>query len=231
MLRLEQINLCLSNGEQLFNCLSYTFAGGQRHIISGHNGVGKSTLLGVIAGLRNADDGALYWGQSVVHTVPFYERTKQFLGVVFQRPAQGCVLVLTVGQNLQLAGMKNKQFSFSIEHDAAILAQAHRYAEALNLNLADLLDRPMAHLSGGQQQLIACIMVLLTKPKLLLLDEPTAALSPSAVGLLTQVLIQYQEAEGSTIICVTHDTTFAQQLGTMMHELDSQRLRSIPLCS
>jgi putative ABC transport system ATP-binding protein len=180
--------------------------------------------LRLIAGLNSPDAGIIRWDDKIITDLTFYQRSKLFLGMVFQRPTQGCAPVLTVEQNLQLAAMKGKSFTFGTSIDPAVLTLAQSYADMLNIDLCKILDRPMGQLSGGQQQMIVFIMVLLSKPALLLLDEPTAALSPQSVQLFTAVLLKWHQEEKSTIICVTHDLGFAGALATQIHELQPQGL-------
>jgi len=222
MLTLTSLTIRLSNGQLLFNGLSHAFAAGERHSIVGNNGVGKSTLLNLIAGLRSSDTGSITWNKRDITHLAFYERSQRFLGVLFQQPSKGCTPLLTVRQNLQLASMKKRSFTLETTLDKALLSIALDYADLLQINMSTILDRPMMHLSGGQQQLIACIMMLINTPELILLDEPTAALSPHAIQLLTQLLLQYHAQHRSTILCVTHDMAFSEALATQTHELQEK---------
>ncbi len=227
MLRIDNLSLGFSSEELLFDRLNGAFTPNQRHFILGPNGVGKSTLLRLIAGLHRADSGVIKWDDKVITDLTFYQRSTLFLGMVFQRPTQGCAPVLTVEQNLQLAAMKGKSFTFRTSIEPTVFALAQSYADMLNIDLCKILDRPMAQLSGGQQQMIVFIMVLLSKPALLLLDEPTAALSPKSVQLFTTVLLKWHQEAKSTIICVTHDLGFASALATLTHELQPQGLHCL----
>jgi ABC-type uncharacterized transport system ATPase component len=219
MLTLASLTVRLSNGQVLFDQLSHTFTSGERHIILGHNGTGKSTLLNLIAGLKWAESGTITWKHTDITRLMFYERSKRFLGVLFQQPSKGCIPLLTVRQNLQLASIKNRPFTIGTALDTATLERAFEYAEILHVPLRSLLDRPMMYLSGGQQQLIVCIMMLINTPELIVLDEPTAALSPHAVKCMRELLLQYHMQHASTLLCVTHDMSFSESLATMTHEL------------
>ncbi len=224
MLILKDITASLPNEKLIFQGLSHTFAPGERHIIQGANGAGKSTLLNILSGAHTIDAGALLWNGVDFSSLPLHKRCDTFLGIVFQNPARGCAPSLTVRQNLILAATKKFPFSFKPSLSTPAKEKIESYAEILGFSLAPLQETPMKHLSGGQQQYIALIMALLGQPKLLLLDEPTAALSPQAVAACARLLACTQEQEQYTILCVSHDREFSGRIGTQHHLLANARL-------
>jgi tungstate transport system ATP-binding protein len=189
---LREVRL-MRGGRALLDGLSLTLAPGGVTALLGPNGAGKSLTLRVIAGLLAPDAGALAWGERAAPA-------KGSVALVFQRPV---LLRRSAAANLDhalgVAGVPRR-------------ARAARRAELLALGgLETLADRPARALSGGEAQRLALVRALAAAPRLLLLDEPTASLDPSATATI-EALIARVAAQGTTVLIVTHDAGQARRL-------------------
>ena len=164
--------------------------------IIGPNGAGKSTLLHVIAGLMRQTGGSLLYGEELSASAPFKEMT-----MVFQTPY---LIRTTVEKNiaypLKLRGWK----------DAAIEARIGELTE--ELGLTDFRKQKSWNLSGGEAQKVALARALSFRPKLLLLDEPTANVDPSTTAEIERMLRKINEKEETTVILVTHNLVQAKRV-------------------
>ena len=181
-------------------------------VVLGTNGSGKSTLLGAVAGSLGATRGKVFLDGRDVTRWP-EQRRAALIGRVFQNPFMGTASNLSVAENLALAGRRGgaRLFRLAVTSDGrrAIREQVAR----LGMGLEDRLDTPMGVLSGGQRQALTVLMATLLRPRLLLLDEHTAALDPRSAELvivLTQAVIT---AGALTTLMVTHSMAQALRLG------------------
>ncbi|WP_181276403.1 ABC transporter ATP-binding protein [Brevibacterium oceani] len=188
--------------------------------VIGSNGAGKSTLLNTISGRLPIDSGSITIDGAEVSRMPEYKRAK-YLGRVFQDPMAGTARDLTIEQNLSLAlrrgqarGLGRGTTSARREHFTDELA-------TLELGLENRLKTKVGLLSGGQRQALSLLMAGFTQPRILLLDEHTAALDPQRAALVTTLTKKIVEADGLTTLMVTHNMEQAIALGNrliMMHE-------------
>ncbi|MDD3168402.1 MAG: ATP-binding cassette domain-containing protein [Eubacteriales bacterium] len=164
--------------------------------IIGPNGAGKSTLLNLIAGLMKPTDGSLLYGEEETAVAPFREMT-----MVFQAPY---LIRTTVDKNiaypLKLRGWGNAQ----IEERVGELAE--------ELGLTDFRKQKSWKLSGGETQKVALARALSFRPKLLLLDEPTANVDPATTAEIERMLRKINEKEGTTVILITHNLVQAKRV-------------------
>ncbi|MDX2064595.1 MAG: ATP-binding cassette domain-containing protein [Fimbriimonadaceae bacterium] len=186
---LRGIDLRLNDGEFL--------------VILGTNGSGKSTLLNAIAGTIGGVTGTIRIGDDAVERMPAYQRAR-YLARVFQNPQQGTAGDLTVAENLRLADLRphRRRLRRGLNR-----AARNRYAEALaacGIGLEHRLDQPVRSLSGGQRQAVTLVMATLQRPKVLLLDEHTAALDPQAARVVMEFTERVVRAQGITTLMVTH---------------------------
>ena len=186
----------------------------------GGNGAGKSTLLNAIAGVFPVDDGQIIIdGRDV--TACSEHRRARYIGRVFQDPLQGTAGGMMVEENLILAAKRglplSLRWAFSNdkrEHYRELLA-------TLGLGLEDRLFTRMELLSGGQRQAITLLMATLQRPKLLLLDEPTAALDPKTAAKVLALTDRIVREHQLTTLMITHNMRDALRLGNrliMMHQ-------------
>ena len=148
-------------------------------IIMGPNGAGKSTLFETISGRIRPDRGTIFLNGLDVTNMHEMERA-QFIGRLHQNTYLGSCSNLTLRENLAMMYLKDRRAGLRRGIKLFPEEIVENLLKPLNLNLEKLLDFPMAALSGGQRQIVAFIMVILKPPKILLLDEPTAALDPAS---------------------------------------------------
>jgi putative ABC transport system ATP-binding protein len=190
-------------------------AEGSFTIIIGTNGSGKSTLLNAVAGSFFVDEGELHIGGRNVTAWPEFKRAR-LVGRVFQNPFSGTAPNLTVAENLALASRRGLSRGLGFALRGRMKGEMRDAIRQLNMGLEDRLDNAIGSLSGGQRQALTLLMATWRKPKLLLLDEHTAALDPKSadqVAALSDRLI----AEGKlTALMVTHSMQQAAGLGDRM---------------
>ena len=202
---LDDLNLCVPPGEFV--------------TVIGSNGAGKSTLLNAIAGLVEVDAGRVELDGTDVTNWPVYRRA-QFIGRIDQNPLASTAAAMTVAENLAMAFMRGRRRGLA----RAVTAPREKvFREALagvGMGLEHRLDVPVRTLSGGQRQALALVMATLVQPKLLLLDEHTAALDPQAARLVLAITERVVTTHGLTTLMVTHNMEQAIRYGSrliMMH--------------
>jgi branched-chain amino acid transport system ATP-binding protein len=190
-------------------------AEGEVLALLGTNGAGKSTLLRAISGLTEADFGAVILdGRDITHAPP---NEIAALGVAQVPGGAGTFPSLTVAENLRAAG-------WLVRRDRAELAT--RIDEVLEVfpALADRMDEPAANLSGGQQQMLALAMALLSRPRLLLIDELSMGLAPVVVGQLAQMVRRVAD-EGTTVVLVEQSVNVALTIASTAVFMERGRIR------
>lgn len=188
--------------------------------IIGGNGAGKSTLLNMIAGVHPVDSGSLKLDGIDITKQPEHVRAK-LLGRVFQDPMKGTAANMEIQENLALAYRRGKKrgLRWGITSD-----EKQQYVEilkTLDLGLENRLSSKVGLLSGGQRQALTLLMSTLVKPKLLLLDEHTAALDPKTAKKVLDLTETIVESNNLTALMVTHNMKDAIHIGNrliMMHD-------------
>lgn len=188
--------------------------------IIGGNGAGKSTLLNMIAGVHPIDSGSLKLDGIDITKQPEHVRAK-LLGRVFQDPMKGTAANMEIQENLALAYRRGKKrgLRWGITSD-----EKQQYVEilkTLDLGLENRLSSKVGLLSGGQRQALTLLMATLVKPKLLLLDEHTAALDPKTAKKVLDLTETIVESNNLTALMVTHNMKDAIHIGNrliMMHD-------------
>ena len=186
----------------------------------GSNGAGKSTLLNLIAGSVDADEGTFLLEGSDITRKKSYERA-MYIGRVHQDPKLSVSPNMTLLENLSLADAKGQSFSLKKAVNLERVAFYKEHLETLGLGLENKLNTKIGLLSGGQRQAVALYMAVMKKPKLLLLDEHTAALDPRTSELIMKVTDSLINQKGITTLMVTHNMNHALAFGNrliMMHE-------------
>lgn len=187
--------------------------------VIGGNGAGKSTLLNAVAGTFPIDNGQiLIDGKDITH-LPEHARAK-FLGRVFQDPMMGTAPTMQISENLALAARRGKRrtLRWSITKE-----EQERYRELLvdlDLGLEDRMTTRVGLLSGGQRQALTLLMATLQKPRLLLLDEHTAALDPKTADKVLRLTDRLIEENGLTAMMVTHNMRDAIAHGNRLIMMD-----------
>ena len=188
--------------------------------VIGGNGAGKSTLLNAIAGVWKPDYGTIEIDGVDVTNMPEHKRA-QFLGRVFQDPVKGTAPDMEIAENLAIAARRGtkRRFVWGVRK-----AEREKYREMLadlELGLEDRLSAKVGLLSGGQRQAVTLLMASLSKPKLLLLDEHTAALDPKTAAKVLELTDKIVTENKLTTLMITHNMKDAITHGNrliMMHE-------------
>ena len=172
--------------------------------VIGGNGAGKSTLLNSIAGVYGVEDGKIEIdGVDVTH-LPEYRRAK-FIGRVFQDPMMGTAATMQIEENMALAARRGKFRSLMPGITNKERAEYKELLKILDLGLEDRLTAKVGLLSGGQRQALTLLMATMKQPKLLLLDEHTAALDPKTAAKVLEVTQKVVEKSNLTTLMITHN--------------------------
>lgn len=188
--------------------------------VIGSNGAGKSTLLNITAGRLKPDDGTVHVDDVDVTKLSEYQRAK-YIGRVFQDPMAGTSPSMTIEENLSIAYQRGKKRGLGRGVTKKKRTFFREQLAVLELGLEDRLQSKVGLLSGGQRQALSLLMATFTQPRILLLDEHTAALDPKRADLITKLTRGIVEAHGLTTLMVTHNMAQALELGNrliMMHE-------------
>jgi putative tryptophan/tyrosine transport system ATP-binding protein len=188
--------------------------------IIGTNGSGKSTLLNAVAGTFEVDAGRVEIDGVDVARWPEYRRAR-LVGRVFQNPFAGTAANMTIAENLALAMRRGLRRGLSAALPRSIRREMAERVRLLGMGLEDRLDNPIGTLSGGQRQALTLLMATWLKPRLLLLDEHTAALDPKSAAQVAQITREVVRRDKLTALMVTHSMQQAVELPdgiVMMHK-------------
>ena len=223
---LELIDVCKTfnpgtvNAKTALDGLRLTLAEGDFVTVIGGNGAGKSTMLNAIAGVWRPDSGRIVLDGVDVTGMAEYKRAR-FLGRVFQDPMMGTAANMGIEENLALANRRGQRRGFGWGIRAAERETFRAMLRELGLGLEDRLTNKVGLLSGGQRQALTLLMATLKSPKLLLLDEHTAALDPKTAARVLELTDHIVKRDRLTTLMVTHNMRDAIQRGNrlvMMHE-------------
>ena len=193
-------------------------------IVIGSNGSGKSTLLNVVSGHVPLDAGTVRIDGREVGRTPEHERSA-WVARVLQDPLRGTLSTMTLEENLALADMRTRGRSLA---PAVNAARRQRFADAIavfGLGLEQRLQARAGLLSGGQRQVLALAMAVLNPPRVLLLDEHTAALDPRTAQLVMDATLRAVAAARITTVMVTHNMQSAITYGDRLVMMDAGRIR------
>ena len=188
--------------------------------VIGGNGAGKSTLLNAVAGVWPVDGGSIVIDGNDITGLPDYKRAP-FIGRVFQDPMMGTAPDMQLEENLALAYRRGKKLGLRWHINREERDMYRERLRELNLGLEDRLTTKVGLLSGGQRQAVTLLMASLQKPRLLLLDEHTAALDPKTASKVLNLTEEIVDENHLTTLMVTHNMNDAIRLGNrliMMHE-------------
>lgn len=197
-----------------------TLAAGDFVTVIGSNGAGKSTLLNVVAGVYMVDSGVIRLDGKVINALPEHKRAHT-ISRIFQDPMRGTAPNMTVEENLSMARARGKRRGLKWGISRKDRAMFRERLALLELGLEHRLNDKVGLLSGGQRQAITLLMSTLTRPKLLLLDEHTAALDPKTATKIVELTKRVITKHKLTTLMVTHNMEQALGLGNrliMMHE-------------
>lgn len=208
MLELKNIwktfNAGTVNEKQALRGLNLTLHDGDFVTVIGGNGAGKSTMLNAVAGTWGVDAGSIIIDGTDVTRLPEYKRAK-FIGRVFQDPMMGTAPTMQIEENLALAARRGQRRGLGWGITKAERAEYREMLESLDLGLENRLTSKVGLLSGGQRQALTLLMAALKQPKLLLLDEHTAALDPKTAAKVLALSDQIVEKNHLTTMMVTHN--------------------------
>lgn len=208
------------NERRALRDVSLELAPGDFVTVIGSNGAGKSTLLNSVAGRLIPDSGRISIDGQDATTQSEHKRASK-VGRVFQDPMAGTAPNLTIEENLSLAYLRGKKRGLGLGLNSARRAVFVKQLESLELGLEKRLGTKVGLLSGGQRQALSLLMAGFTNPKVMLLDEHTAALDPQRAELVTTLTKRIVEQGQLTTLMVTHNMAQALQVGNrliMMHE-------------
>ena len=184
--------------------LSITINDGDFITVIGGNGAGKSTMLNAITGVFGVDEGKiLIDGVDVTH-LPEYKRA-QYIGRVFQDPMMGTAATMQIEENLALAARRGKTRNLRVGITKAEREEYMEQLKILDLGLENRMTAKVGLLSGGQRQALTLLMATLRKPKLLLLDEHTAALDPKTAEKVLDATERIVSKDKLTTVMITHN--------------------------
>lgn len=208
-----------ANEVQALKSVNITLQEGSFVTIIGTNGSGKSTLLNAIAGTFFVDEGSIVLAGTNITRWAEHARAK-FIGRVFQNPFSGTAPTMSIAENLALAAKRGQSRGLKWALSGELRGELRDRVRTLNMGLENRLDNVIGSLSGGQRQALTLLMATWLKPKLLLLDEHTAALDPKSADQVIRLTKEIVEREKLTTFMVTHSMQQAVNLGDriiMMH--------------
>lgn len=208
MLEIKEIwktfNAGTVNEKQALRGVSLTLKDGDFCTVIGGNGAGKSTMLNAVAGTFSVDSGAIVIDGVDVTRLPEHKRAK-FIGRVFQDPMMGTAPTMQIEENLALALRRGKKRTLKWGVTKQEREDYYDRLHALGLGLEKRMTDKVGLLSGGQRQALTLLMASLQKPKLLLLDEHTAALDPATAAKVLELSDKIVEENGLTALMITHN--------------------------
>lgn len=224
MLEIENVhktfNIGTINEKIALNGVDLKLNEGDFVTIIGGNGAGKSTTLNAIAGVWLVDQGKIIVDGTDITRLPEHKRAA-YLGRVFQDPMIGTAATMSIEENMAIAARRGERRSFGWGISKKEREEYKEKLKQLGLGLEERLSSRVGLLSGGQRQAITLLMAALKKPKLLLLDEHTAALDPKTAAKVLEISDKIIAENGLTAMMVTHNMKDAIVHGNrliMMHE-------------
>ncbi|MBQ8026823.1 MAG: ABC transporter ATP-binding protein [Clostridia bacterium] len=211
------------NEKKALNGIDLTLNDGDFVTVIGGNGAGKSTMLNMIAGVYPVDCGSIKIDGIEVTRLPEYKRAK-YLGRVFQDPMTGTAANMQIDENLALAARRGKK---RLLLSGITKKERNEYKEllkTLDLGLETRLTSKVGLLSGGQRQALTLLMATIKKPKLLLLDEHTAALDPKTAAKVLEITQDIVAKNNLTTIMITHNMNDAIKVGNRLIMMNNGKI-------
>jgi putative ABC transport system ATP-binding protein len=228
MIRLEGITKIFNKGtideKVAIDGITLHIRKGEFVTVIGSNGAGKTTVLNLSAGTFAPDEGDIFIDDSRVTNLAEHRRAR-YLGRVFQNPLMGTAASMTIEENLAMADLRGQPRTLRWGVSKARRGYYRETLGMLGLGLEDRLKDSVSLLSGGQRQSLTLVMVTLSLPKLLLLDEHTAALDPKTAQLVMDLTQKIVEENNLTTVMVTHNMQQAIRYGNRMIMLHEGRIQ------
>ena len=228
MLRLNNIykkfNKNMADEKIIFEDFNLNIKKGEFVVIIGGNGAGKSTLMNLISGSILPDSGEIFIDSQNVTYLQEHQRAK-FIGRVFQDPLKGSAPNLTIEENLSLALLRDKKrgLLFGINQNNREFFKNE--LKKLDLGIENRLESKMGVLSGGQRQAVTLLMACLVKPKILLLDEHTAALDPKSSVKILELTEKIISEHHITALMITHNLNNAKKFGSRVIMMENGKIK------
>ena len=227
MLKIDHIcktfNAGTINEKVALNGVDLTLEDGDFVTVIGGNGAGKSTTLNAVAGVWPVDSGKIFIGGDDVTKLSEYKRAK-YLGRVFQDPMTGTATTMSIEENMAIAARRGRKRGLSWGITKAERDTYREMLKTLDLGLEDRLTSKVGLLSGGQRQALTLLMATLIKPKLLLLDEHTAALDPKTAAKVLALTERIVNRDHLTTLMITHNMRDALRCGNRLIMLHNGRV-------
>ena len=224
MLKIQNIHKTFNPGtineKHALNDLSLHLKEGEFVTVIGGNGAGKSTMLNAVAGVWEVDAGKIVIDDVDITHLPEYKRAK-YIGRVFQDPMMGTAATMQIEENMALAARRGQHRTLRKGITKAEREEYREQLKILDLGLEDRMTAKVGLLSGGQRQALTLLMATLQKPKLLLLDEHTAALDPKTAAKVLELTDKIVTENKLTTLMITHNMRDAITHGNrliMLHE-------------
>lgn len=216
MLRLENVNITFNkntaNERKALQHIYLDVKDGDFVTVIGSNGAGKSTLMNAVSGSYETDSGRIFLADKEITHLKEHQRAK-FIGRLFQDPLRGTAPNMTIEENLGLAYSRGKRRSLTIGIRKKDVQFFREKLSELDLGLEDRMKTPVGLLSGGQRQALTLLMATIVTPKLLLLDEHTAALDPKTAEKVMTITDKIVKENNITTLMITHNISNAIEYG------------------
>lgn len=224
MLKLQNVNITFLKGtpdeKHALKSINLNVKKGDFISIIGANGAGKSTLFNVISGRYLSDTGRIILDEKDVTSMPEHKRAKS-IGRLFQDPMKGSAPEMSIEENLALAAGHGGWMSRISKADRNLFREK---LSMLGMGLEDRMKQPVGLLSGGQRQALTLMMATIQSPKLLLLDEHTAALDPATAETVLKITSEIVSENDLTCLMITHNMQSALDLGNRTIMMDNGRI-------
>ncbi|HUX84976.1 MAG TPA: ATP-binding cassette domain-containing protein [Chitinophagaceae bacterium] len=204
--------------------LDLTVKDGEFLVLIGFNGSGKTTLLNLISGTLAPDSGSIRIDGKEVTGLKDYQRSF-WIARIFQNPLAGTAPDLSILDNFRLASLRTRPKSFRTAVDRRFRQRVKERLSLLHMGLEDKTDSLVGKLSGGQRQALTLLMAVMDRSRILLMDEPTAALDPKSSDLLIHMAAALIRELGLTAILVTHDLRYAGTYGTRLIMMQEGKIK------
>lgn len=216
MLRLDNVSVTFNantvNERKALKNINLKLDSGDFVTVIGSNGSGKSTLMNAVCGSCKIDSGRIFIGDKNITYAKEHKRAK-LIGRLFQDPLKGTAPNMTIEENLGLAYSRGKKRSLSIGISKKDLKLFREKLAELDIGLEDRMKTPVGLLSGGQRQALTLLMATIVTPKLLLLDEHTAALDPVTADKVMSITEKIVKENNITTLMITHNVSNALEYG------------------
>ena len=211
------------NENYVLKNLSLDLEDGDYVTVIGGNGAGKSTMLNVISGALHPDSGQVIIDGEDVTKLKEFQRAK-YLGRVFQDPMMGTATQLSIAENMAIANRRGKKRTLKWGLPKSEETEYKELLSILDLGLENRLNAKMGLLSGGQRQAVTLLMATIQRPKILLLDEHTAALDPKTASKVLEITDKIVTQNKLTTVMITHNMRDAIKHGNRLVMLDAGRV-------